>query len=72
MLIDMHVHTIGGSSCSIVSLEAVVRILIRKGFNGVLVTDHQSDTGYSNYFINNEINRNFCVLRGFENINQPW
>lgn len=66
MLIDMHAHTIDGSDCSEVTLEQTIERLIEKGFDGVLVTDHESETGYRNYLTKHDCLTNFIVLRGFE------
>lgn len=66
MLIDMHTHSSEGSSCSDISLEDTIKILIEKGFDGILVTDHESDAGYRQYSMKAPINLNFQVLRGFE------
>jgi len=66
MLIEMHAHTIDGSDCSEVSLEDTVTRLIEKGYDGVLVTDHESETGYKNYRSKHDSLTDFVVLRGFE------
>ena len=66
MLIEMHAHTIEGSSCSEVSLEQTVTRLKEKGFDGVLITDHESESGYRNYCSKHSCLSDFIVLRGFE------
>ena len=46
MKFDMHCHTKEGSLDGRVGLEDYIRILKDKGFQGMLVTDHNSYDGY--------------------------
>lgn len=46
MKIDMHCHVSGGSLDAIVSLRTTIKVLRSKGFNGMLLTDHNSYKGY--------------------------
>ncbi len=69
MKFDMHCHT---KECSIdakVDLEHYIKKLIKDGFDGMLITDHNSYKGYEKW---NEIKRKiqtskpFTVLKGIE------
>lgn len=46
---DMHCHVHGGSVDSGISLERYAELLRMKGFDGMLVTDHDSFKGYDNF-----------------------
>ena len=46
MKFDMHCHTHEGSSDSKVSVEEYIKLLRDQGFNGMLMTDHNSYNGY--------------------------
>ena len=62
--IDMHCHTAEGSLDARVSIFTVVDILKSKGYDGVLVTDHNSYRGYEAW---EESGRDdFVVLKGIE------
>ncbi|MCR4788717.1 MAG: PHP domain-containing protein [Lachnospiraceae bacterium] len=64
---DMHVHTAEGSSDSSVGIREAIAILKKKGFGGMLVTDHNSYKGYES--LTDEEKRSlgdFVVLRGIE------
>ena len=47
MIFDMHCHTAEGSPDAVVSIEATIRELRRKGYDGMLVTDHNSYKGHN-------------------------
>ena len=68
MKFDMHCHTKEGSIDGKVSIEEYICILKEKGFDGMLVTDHNSYNGYR--FWKNEIKeqkyKDFVVLKGIE------
>lgn len=64
MIIDMHVHTSEGSIDGKVSIHEVVDILKGKGYDGVLVTDHNSYGGYNEWVRSGR--DDFKVLRGIE------
>lgn len=68
MKLDMHCHTKEGSIDGKVSIEDYIRILKSKGYQGMLVTDHNSYNGYR--FWKTEIKdrkyRDFVVLKGIE------
>ena len=63
MIFDMHCHTSEGSPDSIVSLGDTIEKLIENGYNGMLVTDHNSYKGHNSL---NKQYKNFVVLRGVE------
>lgn len=68
MKFDLHCHTKEGSIDGKVSLEQYIQVLKSKGFQGMLVTDHNSYNGYR--FWKEQIKENkhqdFCVLKGIE------
>ena len=51
MKFDMHCHTRAGSIDAKVTLERYIEILTGKGFDGMLVTDHDSYRGYRKWFM---------------------
>ena len=51
MKIDMHCHVKEGSPDSKVSLDEYITILKANGFEGMLITDHDTYKGYR-YWIN--------------------
>ena len=59
----MHCHTKEGSPDGIVSIDTTIKLLREKGYDGMLVSDHNSYSGYK--AIKKEYN-NFLVLRGIE------
>ena len=61
MKIDMHCHVFGGSIDSIITLKKTVKILKNKGFDGMVVTDHNSYKGFKDYNFDN-----FTVILGIE------
>lgn len=63
MIFDMHCHTCEGSPDAIVSLEETIERLREKGYNGMLVSDHNSYSGYKSLRKNYD---DFKVLRGIE------
>ena len=69
MKFDMHCHTKEGSLDAHVSLETYVKDLISRGFDGMLITDHNSYKGYEKW---NELKdkiktlKPFTVLKGIE------
>ncbi len=68
MKFDMHCHTKEGSLDGKVSIEEFIHILKKKGYEGMLVSDHNSYKGYR--YWNREIKgkrcRDFVVLKGIE------
>ncbi|MDD4376723.1 MAG: PHP domain-containing protein [Eubacteriales bacterium] len=68
MKFDMHCHTKAGSIDSKVSIENYINILKEKGFDGLLVTDHDSYKGYKYWKNNKEAmkHQDFVVLQGVE------
>ena len=46
MKFDMHCHTKEGSLDGKVEIEEYIRILKEKGYQGMLVSDHNSYNGY--------------------------
>lgn len=69
MRFDMHCHTRKGSLDSKIDIQDYVRILKQKGFQGMLVTDHNSYNGYRNWVKlrrEKKIRTDFVVLKGVE------
>lgn len=68
MRIDMHTHTKEGSVDGKVSTKETVSRLKELGFDGMIVTDHNSYNGYRTYKknMNDPVFQNFVVLRGIE------
>lgn len=69
MKLDMHCHTNEGSPDSKVHIEDYMRSLKEQGFDGMLVTDHDSYDGYR-YYENHHTEwkdlQDFVVLKGIE------
>lgn len=67
MKIDMHCHTSEGSSDGHVSIEEYINSLKNQGFDGMVVTDHDSYGGY-NYYKKHLADKisDFVVLKGIE------
>ncbi|WP_461816005.1 PHP domain-containing protein [Faecalimonas sp.] len=68
MKIDMHCHVKEGSIDSKVSLDEYITILKKNGFQGMLITDHNTYKGYR-YWKNNmrgKKHTDFVVLKGIE------
>lgn len=64
---DMHAHTAEGSPDSSVSIREYIDILKKKGFGGMMVTDHNSYKGHESlrdYGIDSS--GDFVVLKGLE------
>lgn len=66
MKIDMHTHTQEGSPCSRVPVKEMIDRLIQKGFDGALLTDHESIAGFNHYQTLFGKPEHFVLLRGFE------
>lgn len=69
MKFDLHCHTREGSIDARVGIEEYVKKLIQEGFDGMLVTDHNSYKGYQKWTrIRDRIqtSRPFTVLKGIE------
>lgn len=64
MKIETHLHTREGSPDGIVSAEQTIEILIEKGYDGMIVTDHNSYKGYE--AIDKSKYENFVILKGVE------
>ena len=67
MRFDMHCHTKNGSLDGKIDIEDYIRILRRKGFQGMLVTDHNSYNGYRSWKkLHSETHKydDFVVLKG--------
>lgn len=64
MVLDMHVHTSEGSLDGRVSIFDTVNKLKRKGFDGMVVTDHDSYKGYQAW--SNSGRQDFTVIKGIE------
>ncbi len=68
MKLDMHCHVKEGSPDSKVSFEEYIAILKAKGFDGMLVTDHDTYNGYRYWkkHIHGKKHEDFVVLKGIE------
>lgn len=68
MKFDMHCHTKEGSLDGKVPVEEFIALLKKKGFGGMLISDHNSYDGYRFWKKNggNGEHRDFVVLRGIE------
>lgn len=68
MRFDLHCHTEEGSFDSKVSLERYVELLRIRGFDGLMVTDHDSYKGcrIRERIKSNTENRDFVILSGIE------
>lgn len=67
MKFDLHCHTSEGSSDSKVSIIEYIRLLQEQGFDGMMVTDHDSYGGYDYYLAHkDEIDGDFVVLKSIE------
>lgn len=58
MKFDMHCHTKGGSIDSGVSVERYIELLSAQGFDGMLITDHDSYKGYRKWVKSGRPGRN--------------
>lgn len=69
MKFDMHCHTKEGSIDAKVSLENYVKKLVSQGFDGMLITDHNSYRGYNQWEtlrLKLKTSKPFTVLKGIE------
>lgn len=67
MKFDMHCHTKAGSIDSNIPIERYIELLQEKGFDGMLVTDHDSYKGYYYWEANKaSMPDDFVVLKGIE------
>lgn len=68
MKIDMHCHVKEGSIDSRVSIEEYIRLLIAKGFGGMVITDHDTYNGYRHWKNNLKDSKytDFRVFKGIE------
>ncbi len=68
MKIDMHCHVKEGSPDSKVSLDEYITILKANGFEGMLITDHDTYKGYRHwkYNMKGKVHEDFVVLKGIE------
>ena len=68
MKLDMHCHTKEGSLDGKVSIADYIAILQRRGFDGMVVTDHNSYNGYRYWkkHIKGKRYTNFKVFKGVE------
>ena len=63
---DMHCHTAEGSPDAKVKILDYIDLLKQRGFHGMLVTDHDSYSGYKAYLRQKDKVKDFSVLRGIE------
>ena len=61
MKIDMHCHVKEGSIDSKVSLEDYITLLKKKGFQGMVITDHNTYNGYR-YWKNQHERKRFTLI----------
>ena len=68
MKLDMHCHTHEGSVDSKIGVEEYIRILIEKGYDGMLITDHDTYNGYRYWkeHLKGKKYKDFVVLKGIE------
>ena len=68
MKIDMHCHVKEGSLDSKVGVEEYISLLKRKGFQGMVITDHNTYNGYRYWkeHIKGKRHTDFVVLKGIE------
>lgn len=68
MKIDMHCHVKEGSLDSKVGVEEYITLLKRKGFQGMVITDHNTYNGYRHWknHIKGKKHTDFVVLKGIE------
>lgn len=68
MKIDMHCHVKEGSIDSKVSLDEYITKLKEHGFEGMLITDHDTYKGYRHwkYRMKGKVHEDFVVLKGIE------
>ena len=68
MKFDMHCHTRAGSIDGKVPVDRYIELLKSKGFDGMLITDHDSYRGYRKWLeaSTEEQRGSFCVLAGIE------
>ena len=68
MKLDMHCHVKEGSPDSKVSLDEYITKLKANGFDGMLITDHDTYKGYRHwkYNMKGKVHDDFIVLKGIE------
>lgn len=66
MKFDMHCHTKTGSIDSKVTVARYIQLLKSQGFDGMLITDHDSYKGYDDWVENAPEGEDFVVLKGVE------
>lgn len=68
MKFDMHCHTAEGSLDGRIPLQEYVQILKENGFQGMLITDHNSYKAYEYYqnHLNDPVFQDFTILKGIE------
>ena len=68
MKFDMHCHTKEGSIDAKLPVEEYIQILISKGFDGMMISDHDSYSGYEYYkkMGLDEKYPDFTVIKGVE------
>ena len=68
MKLDMHCHVKEGSIDSKVSLDEYITLLKERGFDGMLITDHDTYKGYRHwkYQMKGKVHDDFVVLKGIE------
>ncbi len=68
MKLDMHCHVKEGSIDSKVSLDEYITKLKEEGFDGMLITDHDTYKGYRHwkYEMKGKAHEDFVVLKGIE------
>ncbi len=68
MKLDMHCHVKKGSIDSKVSLDEYITSLKEQGFDGMLITDHDTYKGYRHWKneMKGKMHEDFVVLKGIE------
>lgn len=68
MKIDMHCHVKEGSPDSKISIDEYITVLKANGYEGILITDHDTYNGYRHwkYKMQGKVHEDFVVLKGIE------
>lgn len=68
MKLDMHCHVKEGSPDSKIGLDEYITILKANGFDGMLITDHDTYNGYRHWknSMKGKVHEDFVVLKGIE------
>ncbi len=65
MKIEMHLHTAQSSVCGKVSAEDALREYARRGYDGVVITDHFSRSNFAKYSFGSPKEKTDVFLKGY-------